>query len=113
MNTRMSYLYRDASNYKYSEDVVVAGKLQFSDLQPYLGNLDEDGFCPEDVALPHPGKHAKGFPGDDDHCWCELSEDDFEPTKDDPAMTAQELIARFERAHADEWPAQMKELTSA
>lgn len=108
-NTRMAYLYRDGSNYKYPGVVVVRGLLTFNDLKPYLDEEagDGSGFCPADVGLPHPaGGEAEGFPSEDDHCWCELNEDDFRLTNETGDITAEELVARFKKAHEAGWPAQ-------
>ena len=117
MNTVINYMYRDANNYKYICKVIVKGELTYDQLKPYLSNVDGDGFCPEDVGLPHPGaKYASGFPGPADHCWCELDEDDVTPTKRAPttlkggAITAQQLLERFKKASEDDWPAQTKDV---
>ena len=111
-NTAITYLYRDASNYKYRETVVVAGPVRFADLQPFLDADagDGNGFCPVDVGLPHPGVQGEGWPNEDDHCWCELAEDDFEPTDLAPTHgSATALIEKFRKAHAAGWPAQFRE----
>jgi hypothetical protein len=104
-NTRISYLYRDGCNNKEDHAVVVAGTLTYEQLQPYL---DEEGdFNPVQVGLPHPGhKFSTGdFPNGDDHPFCELDPEDVEATMDPPAasMTAAELLAAFQRAHAAGW----------
>jgi hypothetical protein len=107
MNTRIHYLYRDASNYKQGNEIIVIGELRFAELEPLL---DDGGFAPEDVGLFHPGHQLTKFPGNDDHCWCELEEEDVELTDDKPTMnelTAQTLLERFRKAHADGWPAQL------
>jgi hypothetical protein len=110
-NTRIDYLYRDASNWKYGGNVIVAGKLTFNDLLPYL---DEDTyFCPKDVGLPHPGENAPSWPSSDDHVFCELTDLDLAPTSDpvtDVNLTAQELLARFKKASEAGWPAQTESL---
>ncbi len=36
MNTRITSLYRDGSNYKQSESIVVRGKLTFAEVEHYL-----------------------------------------------------------------------------
>ncbi|HAE38752.1 MAG TPA: hypothetical protein DCG57_08950 [Candidatus Riflebacteria bacterium] len=35
MNTRISYQYRDVSNYKLFNEVVIEGELEFSELEPF------------------------------------------------------------------------------
>lgn len=111
MNTRIVYMYRDGSNYKYYVSVIVGGKVSCSDLLPFLS--EKLWFAPHDVDLPHPGKEAEGWPNDDDHCWCELRADDFEPV--DLASTHEEgsiLIERFRQAHEKSWPTQNEGLIS-
>ena len=105
--TRMSYMYRDAFNYKYTESITVEGSLTFRDLKPYLN--DGEYFAPDDVGLPHPGReHATGWPSSDDHCWCELAVGDFKPANDsdETLMLAKDLIAAFKKASEEDWPAQ-------
>jgi len=110
-NTRMTFLYRDASNYKYGGEIVVRGRLRFEDLSPFLLHVSEDDFVPEDVGLEHPGGQTESFPGSDDHALCELREDDFEETTVRKChCTAEELIERFRTAHKASWPGQFKYL---
>lgn len=106
-NTRISYLYRDGSNYKQSVSVTVAGRLTFDDVAPYL---EIGAFCPRDVGLPHPGSAWEHFPGGDDHAWCALDPSSFEET-DDPADhgTAGDLLDKFAIACARGWPDQGSE----
>ena len=104
LNTKVSFMYRDASNYKSFGSVVVEGGLSFQDLAPYLH--DTEYFCPADVGLQHPGESMiGGFGGSDDHPMCELYEDDFEPTDEPGVMTSRDLIERFQKAHKAGWPA--------
>ncbi|MPY72483.1 MAG: hypothetical protein GEU92_20800 [Alphaproteobacteria bacterium] len=49
MNTEFSYIYRDASNYKFYKSVIISGKLKLCDIQEYL--FDEEFFVPELVGL--------------------------------------------------------------
>ena len=44
MNTKISYMYRDASNYKAHREIVVKGKLTLEQLQPCL--YDPSGNTP-------------------------------------------------------------------
>ena len=105
MNTRICYLYRDASNYKQHHEIVVEGELCFDDLKPFL--IDGIFFIPHDVGLPELQKNfaAQGFafPDEDDHVWHELEA--CEPTEDDPTLDicADELRERFRSAHAGGW----------
>lgn len=107
MNTRIRYLYRDASNFKQNGEIVVGGQITFADLEPFL----DDGiyFVPEDVGLSHPGERwntdlGLPFPTEDDHPSCELEEGSFESTNDPAEVDAQVLIDRFRQASAAGWP---------
>lgn len=106
MNTRICYLYRDACNYKYTYEIVVRGRLTWDEIVLYL---DDSGFIPYDVNLPHPGVQAEGWPDEDnDHPWCELERDmivetDVEPTTE---VMASALLDAFRKAHGAGWPGQ-------
>lgn len=105
MNTKITYLYRDAANYKETESVVVSGRMSLGDVLLYLD--EGEYFAPADVGLPHPGPKLASWPDeDDDHCWCSLDAESFEPTDEDATLTAAELLGRFRQAFAAGWPAQ-------
>ena len=102
-------MYRDFSNNKKCHTIVVTGKIEFKDLEPYLYKENgNDSFCPEDVNLYHPGEECEGFPGSEDHNLCELEEGDFEPTDSIGSFPAKTLLARFKAAHAKKWPSKFK-----
>lgn len=46
MNTRISYLYRDASNYKAYNECIVRGLLTDEQTKAILDCLDRDNFIP-------------------------------------------------------------------
>jgi len=100
-NTAISYLYRDASNYKVHNHVVVEGILDEQDRKLILDSLDEGlYFIPEQVGLP-----ADKYSGtEDDHPWFELEESGFEITTDEPTidLTAGKLCLNFRRER-DRW----------
>ncbi len=81
MNTRIHYLYRDASNYKFWGQVVVEGEWNEAKLRPYF--VTPENFTPQEWGLPslHAEVLAQGFElDDDDHDYhellkCELTED--------------------------------------
>ena len=106
-HTRISYLYRDASNYKAVGEVVVAGRIVFPQLSRYLDG--GEFFIPQQVGLEplqhHLIAYSRGRANHDDHVWHELWPADFEPTDTEPSETisARELIAAFARAHRDGW----------
>jgi len=111
MNTEISYLYRDASNYKRYKTVIVEGDMKFEDIKDFLerGACDGNGFIPGQVDLPwaQTGWEGDGyaFPTEDDHVYCEIDEDSFELTDKEPTIevTATQLIANFKKAHEDGW----------
>ena len=103
-NTRICYLYRDADNYKMSNEVVIKGTLTEAEVEEIV-SLCEDGehFIPRQVGLPE--KRFESWDDQSDHCWFELSEDGFETTGDPwtEDVTAQELISAFRKAAEEGW----------
>lgn len=94
-NTKITYLYRDASNYKMTTEVILKGEITEEGKQTILDNL-EDGeyFIPRQVGLP---ENRFEELTEDDHCYFELDENSFEIT-DLPAtedMTVKELVEKF------------------
>src|SRR5699024_10207670 len=76
MNTRITYLYRDASNWKKYNEVVVSGTFTADQVSEIVGCLnDGEYFIPKQVGFPEI-RFEKIT--EDDHCWFELCENDFE-----------------------------------
>ena len=102
MNTRISYLYRDAGNYKAYHDLVICGKLTLAQVALYLDS--GEFFIPSQVGLPDLQAEL-GTPTDDDHVWHHLPSDAFTPTETSPTvrLTARTLLTRFRRAHTAGW----------
>lgn len=105
-NTKISYLYRDASNYKMFNECVIKGVLSAEQIQTILDCCNDEWFIPSKVGLPE--KRFKKWT-DDDHIWFEFDEweDCFEETSE-PAnvdITCDELVASFERCK-DNWEGQ-------
>lgn len=74
--TKISYLYRDGSNYKVYNEVILAGRLTSVEKQTILDSLYEsDSFIPSVVGLP---EEKFGTETDDDMPFFELTKDDFE-----------------------------------
>ncbi|MEA2095700.1 MAG: hypothetical protein U9P73_03255 [Candidatus Cloacimonadota bacterium] len=98
MNTRISYLYRDACNHKSFNDTIVAGDLFIDHLTPFL--KDRLLFIPSKVGMLdfQPNEWTE-----DDHIWHELEK--LEATQEDPTMNiaAEKLIEQFRIAHLNEW----------
>lgn len=94
-NTRIYYLYRDASNYKQHNEVVVPGTFTPEQIEAIIGCLDAgEYFIPVQVGLP---EERFGNITEDDHCWFELSRDGFEETNAEANldMTPDEVVAEF------------------
>lgn len=79
MNTRVSYQYRDASNYKLYDEVVIAGELSFQELEPFL--IDGIYFVPEELHIP---RLQFGSRNEDDHDWHEILK--LEPCSEPPSL---------------------------
>ncbi len=70
-NTKIEYLYRDASNWKEWNTCIVCGTAAKEDVEEVFAIVGEDGyFIPEQVGLPlsRPSEEVT----EDDHCWAEL-----------------------------------------
>ena len=94
-NTRFEYLYRDASNYKKKNIVVLKGTLSRAQIKRIINACDGgEFFIPSQVGLPE-----NRFPeiNEDDHCWFELDQDSFSKTEQEPteSITAEELYRKF------------------
>ena len=116
MNTRIRYLYRDASNYKVENECVVAGTFTQEQIAQIMGCCDlGEYFIPSQVGLPE--QRFDRYDAEEDHCWFELSEDGFEETTR-PAtvgISAEQLVENFAAAK-EHWndtafQTQMNEMT--
>jgi len=114
VNTKLTYLYRDGSNYKQWDEVIVAGSLDREAITRCLWECDF--FIPQAVASPAAlgvqrplggglsalqdrfAAQGYDFPNEDDHAWHEI--ESVEPTEDPPTIdvTAAELAQRFKHA---------------
>lgn len=98
MNTKISYLYRDASNYKVHNEVVISGTLSKEQRKAILDSLDEgENFVPSAVGLPE--AKFDEYDSEDDGPWFELEEESFEDVHEKPtvSVTADELVGEFLR----------------
>ena len=94
-NTRISYRYRDASNYKQHNEVVVPGTFTPDQIEAIIGCLDAgEYFIPVQIGFP---EERFGDMTEDDHCWFELCRGDFEGTDAEASidMTPDEVVAKF------------------
>lgn len=95
MNTKISYLYRDASNYKVPNECIVRGLLTDEQTKAILDCLDMDNFIPSQVGLPE--RRFDRFDPEEDTCWFELYESGFEPTDAEATvdLSVDELVSHF------------------
>jgi hypothetical protein len=115
MNTKLNLLYRDASNYKDSKEVVLAGEITAEQIAVLGSKLDEgEYFIAEQVGLPTPSfeyRGKDGWPNEDlDHVFTTLTDfseglpeatsmlTDEEPTEE---IDIDDLVARF--ATVESW----------
>jgi hypothetical protein len=98
MNTKFSYLYRDACNYKTYNEVIIAGLLELKQIQHYL--KDKTFFVPSEVGLPDLQESVFTI---DDHIWHEI--DSIRPTTEKPTTSvhADVLRTQFKKAHQNGW----------
>ncbi|WP_018527426.1 hypothetical protein [Alkalispirochaeta alkalica] len=98
MNTRFSYLYSDASNYKKHHEIVLAGTLRELDLCEFL--RDGEFFIPHEIDLPELQDKPLTL---DDHIWHTFGA--VEPTTEDPTdqRRAKEFLRAWKRAAALDW----------
>lgn len=102
MNTRISYLYRDASNFKVANFAVIEGEMTQREQRTILNTLsEEEYFIPRQVGLPE-----KRFDTwtEDDHPWFELEPGFAAPCASAPTvqLTCAQLVANFVTAK-DHW----------
>jgi hypothetical protein len=92
MNTRVTYMYRDASNYKESKDVIFVGEVA-RDEKLYLETTDE--FIAAEVGLESLQPLLTSFPSEDDHVYHEVSS--VEATDEAPtdSRTIQEFVGEL------------------
>ena len=97
MNTKISYLYRDAGNYKQYNECIIAGALSAKQIRAILDCCDMgEYFIPGQIGLPE--RRFDPYDPQADHCWFELGADSFSETREPPTivLTAVELVSRFE-----------------
>lgn len=83
MNTKISYLYRDADNYKMHNKCVIAGMLTTEQARTIKDSCEMgEYFIPRQVGLPE--RRFDRYDPAVDHCWFELDEDCFSETIEPP-----------------------------
>ena len=97
-NTKITYKYRDAGNYKTWGEEVIEGTLTLNQLAPYL--IDTEFFIPRDIGLPDLQPQPKTEDDHDLHTIEELTETTEKPTI---RINAETLINNFKQARVGEW----------
>ena len=105
MNTKIFYLYRDASNFKVLNACVIRGPITNDEIERILESCNRgEAFIPRVVGMPE--KRFSSI-SQDDQPWFEfLDESSFTETAEEPTLdiTAAELAAQFQKAHDNnEW----------
>ena len=100
-NTKISYIYRDASNYKIWEYVVLKGTLNPKEHQAFIDLINKDDtFFPEHFGLNAPTFVGLGYaPYDDDPKYHELMGIEAVEQPATSEMTIQEFVALWKKEH--------------
>lgn len=98
-NTKVEYLYRDASNYKVHQGCIIQGPITAEQIQLILASC-EDGeyFIPSKVHPWMPEQRFDTWDPDLDHDFFEIGPYSFEATQAEATIpiTAEELVRRFQ-----------------
>lgn len=94
MNTKFSYLYRDAGNYKTFNEIIFPGIITLEQIEPFL--KEQTFFIPSKVGLPD---LQEEFFSVDDHIWHEIKA--MELTEQPPTITTEApfFLDNFRLAH--------------
>lgn len=98
MNTKFSYLYRDAWNYKKFHSLILPGVVSLEKIEPFL--RDHTFFIPSEVGLPDLQENVfKTY----DHIWHEIEA--ISLTDEQPTLTidASTLVSNFKKARSQDW----------
>ena len=98
MNTKITYKYTDAGNYKTWGEEVIKGELTLNQLTPYL--IDTEFFIPKDIGLPDLQPHPRN---EDDHDLHTIEELKTTAEKATVSLTAEALENNFRMAKDREW----------
>lgn len=94
-STCIRYLYRDASNYKVPNKVIVPGRYTDEQIKTIIDCLDEEMyFIPSKVGFPEKKFDTET---EDDHLWFELDALDFEDSAETPQIdkSPEEVVDLF------------------
>lgn len=98
MNTKIEYMYRDASNWKQYDECIVSGSMTESEITPFLH--DGEFFIPGELGLKN---LCPDVFGEDDHVWHEICS--VEPTEEPATVPfdTKELLRRLRKAASVDW----------
>lgn len=108
-NTKISYLYRDASNYKVWNEAVIPGRISYAQVRAILRNRIDEFFVPSMVGLPEKTFVDLGYDeNEDDHPFFEIdgyARDIFSYTNEAATVNISptELAKRFEKIGPSGW----------
>jgi len=106
MNTKFSYLYRDAGNNKSHAAVVFKGAFKPEDTERLRRAFDSSTyFIAEQVGLPVAYLFTQGYEFDEviDHCYHEFDDKELTDEQSTDARTIDEFVTRVEREAASGW----------
>ena len=97
-NSKICYVYRDASNYKTYGEAVIKGSLKLNEIKPYF--YDHQFFIPSEVGFKD--LNPEIFTSDD-HIWHKLY--GIEPTEKSPTVEtdSETLVAKFKYLSSINW----------
>lgn len=96
-NTEITYLYRDASNYKFWGSFVVSGRFYPAEVEQFL--FDREFFVPQKLGIPSLTPKERNEDDHDLHTF-----ESAEPTEVPANLcSSKELARRIEAAHRDGW----------
>ena len=98
MNSCLTYLYRDASNYKFWGTVTIEGHLEMDQLTPYLH--EGEYFLPELVEIP---SLTPSPMTEDDHNWHQLFSVEYSKIVE-CSVRASEFVKLFRHGSQIGWP---------
>ena len=98
MNTSITYQYRDASNYKFFDTVIICGLLSLNDIEKSL--YEKEFFIPSEIGLKdlQPENLCS-----DDHIWHEILEISHTHEKPTVKITVEKITSNFKKASLEEW----------
>lgn len=110
-NTKFEYLYRDASNYKVHNEVVIQGQITVEQASKIIECCDYECFIPHMVEMPEKTFVDFGYSkNEDDTEFFELGRGDiamcniFSYTNEEPSdLTCEQLVRNFIKANRKNW----------